>query len=140
MALSKPSTPQSTTPAKGIDHKLPGGIWVLGFVSLFMDISSELVHNLLPIPHPQRFAVRPSEFLIWSVAARYCWQASSQGRCGAHTAPRPHSLPEHHLHLWRQSGCWFTVRMRALQETGLTRDLGRPNRRPLPKGPTFGTS
>jgi len=28
---------------------LPKGIWVLGFVSMFMDISSELVHSLLPI-------------------------------------------------------------------------------------------
>ena len=28
---------------------MPGGIWVLGFVSMFMDISSELVHSLLPI-------------------------------------------------------------------------------------------
>jgi MFS family permease len=29
--------------------KLPAGIWSLGFVSLFMDISSELIHSLLPI-------------------------------------------------------------------------------------------
>jgi len=28
---------------------LPGGIWVLGFGSLFMDMSSELIHSLLPI-------------------------------------------------------------------------------------------
>lgn len=28
---------------------LPRGIWVLGFVSMLMDISSELVHSLLPI-------------------------------------------------------------------------------------------
>ena len=28
---------------------LPKGIWVLGFVSLFMDVSSELVHSLLPV-------------------------------------------------------------------------------------------
>ncbi|WP_020647757.1 MFS transporter [Solimonas variicoloris] len=28
---------------------LPGGIWALGFVSMFMDISSELVHSLLPL-------------------------------------------------------------------------------------------
>lgn len=32
----------------GIYRKLPGGIWVLGLVSMFMDISSELVHSLLP--------------------------------------------------------------------------------------------
>ena len=29
--------------------KIPGGIWVLGFVSLLMDISSEMVHSLLPL-------------------------------------------------------------------------------------------
>ena len=28
---------------------LPGSIWALGFVSLFMDISSELIHALLPV-------------------------------------------------------------------------------------------
>jgi MFS family permease len=28
---------------------LPGSIWALGFVSLFMDISSEMVHGLLPV-------------------------------------------------------------------------------------------
>jgi hypothetical protein len=28
---------------------LPAGIWVLGFGSLFMDISSELVYSLLPV-------------------------------------------------------------------------------------------
>lgn len=28
---------------------LPSGIWALGFVSMFMDISSELIHSLLPI-------------------------------------------------------------------------------------------
>lgn len=28
---------------------LPAGIWALGFVSLFMDMSSELVHALLPV-------------------------------------------------------------------------------------------
>jgi len=33
----------------GIYRKLPNGIWALGFVSMFMDISSELVHSLLPI-------------------------------------------------------------------------------------------
>ena len=29
--------------------RLPGGIWALGFVSLFMDISYEMVHGLLPV-------------------------------------------------------------------------------------------
>ncbi len=29
--------------------RVPGAIWALGFVSLFMDASSELVHSLLPV-------------------------------------------------------------------------------------------
>lgn len=29
--------------------KLPRGIWMLGFVSLFMDISSEMIHAILPL-------------------------------------------------------------------------------------------
>ena len=28
---------------------IPGSIWALGFVSLFMDTSSELIHSLLPV-------------------------------------------------------------------------------------------
>lgn len=30
-------------------RQLPTGIWILGFVSLLMDISSELIHSLLPV-------------------------------------------------------------------------------------------
>lgn len=30
-------------------HRLPSGIWILGFVSLLMDISSEMIHSLLPL-------------------------------------------------------------------------------------------
>jgi len=29
--------------------RVPRGVWVLGFVSLFMDISSEMIHSLLPV-------------------------------------------------------------------------------------------
>ena len=32
-----------------IPPRLPSGIWVLGFVSLLMDISSEMIHSLLPL-------------------------------------------------------------------------------------------
>lgn len=49
MTSSKPSASGVLSSTKCIDRKLPRGIWVLGFVSLFMDISSELVHSLLPI-------------------------------------------------------------------------------------------
>jgi MFS family permease len=37
---------QKKIPAKSI---IPAGIWVLGFVSLFMDLSSEMIHALLPL-------------------------------------------------------------------------------------------
>ncbi|MDP6654076.1 MAG: MFS transporter, partial [Gammaproteobacteria bacterium] len=30
-------------------RNIPQGVWALGFVSLFMDISSEMVHSLLPV-------------------------------------------------------------------------------------------
>lgn len=30
-------------------QKIPAGVWVLGFVSLLMDISSEMIHSLLPL-------------------------------------------------------------------------------------------
>ena len=28
---------------------IPRGVWMLGFVNLFMDVSSELIHSLLPV-------------------------------------------------------------------------------------------
>ena len=49
MTSSQPDNPALLSSTKTIDRKLPSGIWVLGFVSLFMDISSELVHSLLPV-------------------------------------------------------------------------------------------
>ncbi len=30
-------------------HAVPGGVWALGFVSLFMDVSSETIHAALPL-------------------------------------------------------------------------------------------
>ena len=30
-------------------QRIPAGIWVLGFVSMLMDISSEMIHSLLPV-------------------------------------------------------------------------------------------
>jgi MFS family permease len=37
---SGPAAPRTT---------LPAGVWALGFVSLFMDVSSEMIHALLPV-------------------------------------------------------------------------------------------
>ncbi|MFN7857809.1 MAG: MFS transporter, partial [Acidovorax sp.] len=36
-------------PANPASRRLPGSIWVLGFVSLLMDVSSEMIHSLLPV-------------------------------------------------------------------------------------------
>jgi len=47
---SLPSKTGSASSVKvGIMRALPRGVWALGFVSLFMDISSELIHSLLPV-------------------------------------------------------------------------------------------
>ncbi|MNO77095.1 multidrug resistance protein D [compost metagenome] len=40
---ARPASPAHRQP------QIPGTVWALGFVSLFMDISSELVHSLLPV-------------------------------------------------------------------------------------------
>jgi MFS family permease len=34
---------------KNPPYRIPPGVWVLGFVSLLMDISSEMIHSLLPL-------------------------------------------------------------------------------------------
>jgi len=44
--LTQDMTPNRTTPTL---RQIPAGVWVLGFVSMLMDISSEMVHSLLPM-------------------------------------------------------------------------------------------
>jgi len=48
---TEPNPPPSTVPitAKGGLRQVPTGVWVLGFVSMLMDISSEMIHSLLPL-------------------------------------------------------------------------------------------
>jgi MFS family permease len=41
-----PTGPLSAAPSS---TRLPAGVWALGFVSLLMDLSSELIHSLLPV-------------------------------------------------------------------------------------------
>ncbi len=41
--------PVDERPAATGLRAVPKSIWALGFVSLFMDISSELIHSLLPV-------------------------------------------------------------------------------------------
>jgi MFS family permease len=42
-----PST--MTTSSRSTLQQIPAGVWVLGFVSMLMDISSEMIHSLLPL-------------------------------------------------------------------------------------------
>ena len=46
--LPPPSLPAAATPQGGL-RQVPAGVWVLGFVSMLMDISSEMIHSLLPL-------------------------------------------------------------------------------------------
>ncbi|MBX5459926.1 MAG: MFS transporter [Steroidobacteraceae bacterium] len=46
---------------------LPAGVWALGFVSLFMDISSELIHALLPV------------FVVGTLGAGAAWLGLIEG-------------------------------------------------------------
>jgi MFS family permease len=43
---TKPTVPEARRAAL---RSMPRGIWALGFVSLFMDVSSEMIHALLPV-------------------------------------------------------------------------------------------
>ena len=43
------NSPHVPRPRPGAWRSLPAGIWALGFGSLFMDTSSELIHSLLPV-------------------------------------------------------------------------------------------
>jgi hypothetical protein len=47
MALPE-STPAPREPAHAGLRGVPKGVWALGFVSLLMDTSSEMIHSLLP--------------------------------------------------------------------------------------------
>ena len=49
MTPSPPDNPAASASEESIYRKLPISVWVLGFVSMLMDTSSELVHSLLPI-------------------------------------------------------------------------------------------
>lgn len=49
MSALPPNSPESSPSKSAIYRALPRSIWVLGLGSMFMDMSSELVHSLLPI-------------------------------------------------------------------------------------------
>jgi MFS family permease len=49
MKIPPSNDTQSSHTALGAFRVLPMDIWALGFVSMFMDISSELIHSLLPV-------------------------------------------------------------------------------------------
>jgi MFS family permease len=41
--------PETSAPRKAFWREIPTGVWALGFVSLLMDVSSEMIHALLPV-------------------------------------------------------------------------------------------
>ncbi len=47
--MTTPPPTSTTNPRKGTLRQIPSGIWALGFVSMLMDISSEMIHSLLPL-------------------------------------------------------------------------------------------
>jgi hypothetical protein len=56
------NSPQSAKTMTAALRALPTGIWAMGFGSLFMDMSSELIHSLLPV-----FMAHSK--LLWSVGS-----------------------------------------------------------------------
>jgi MFS family permease len=48
--MSSDPEPRSAARAIAADlRRVPAGVWVLGFVSMLMDVSSEMIHSLLPL-------------------------------------------------------------------------------------------
>ena len=47
MAIERVTVAQKDS--NSVLRQIPSGVWVLGFVSMLMDISSEMVHSLLPM-------------------------------------------------------------------------------------------
>jgi MFS family permease len=47
--MTSPPPPTTAAPPSTGWRAIPGSVWALGFVSMFMDISSEMIHALLPI-------------------------------------------------------------------------------------------
>ncbi|MCZ8236365.1 MAG: MFS transporter [Inhella sp.] len=45
----RPAPPDASEATVTLRGRVPAGVWVLGFVSLLMDVSSEMVHSLLPL-------------------------------------------------------------------------------------------
>lgn len=49
MTDSPAGRPATEADTRRVWRRLPAGIWALGFVSLLMDVSSEMIHALLPV-------------------------------------------------------------------------------------------
>jgi len=51
VSAAKSDTLLAPAVARSVEEvaRIPSGVWVLGFVSLLMDVSSELIHSLLPV-------------------------------------------------------------------------------------------
>jgi MFS family permease len=49
MSFNNPKSDSDKSSSPTPSKSLPTGIWILGFGSMFMDISSEIIHSLLPV-------------------------------------------------------------------------------------------
>jgi hypothetical protein len=69
--------------------RIPKGVWVLGGVSLLMDVSSEMIHSLLPL------------FMATTLGQRHYYR-SYRGTGGSHR-PDPESVFRRDQRLCRQA-------------------------------------
>jgi hypothetical protein len=77
------------TASEGWVKKIPRGVWVLGFVSLFMDVSSEMIHALLPV------------FLVVTLSAHPPTEARRGDRANIQAVLRPAQRPLAQPQGWR---------------------------------------
>ena len=60
---------------------IPGGVWALGFVSMLMDISSEMIHALLPVYLVT--VLGTSALAVGVIEERVAVAFDTAARCGA---------------------------------------------------------
>ena len=117
-----------------LPKNLPRGIWMLGFVSLFMDVSSEMIHAILPL------------FVVGTLGASAALLGLLEGHRRGHRpdleavlrrAQRPLGQPQGAgaAGLWPGGGGEAAVPAGDLGGVGLRRPLHRPGGQGHPRRP-----
>ena len=87
-------TTQSDSPPRTSLSAIPRGVWALGFVSLLMDTSSEMIHALLPVFLLSVFQGKHHHYLLpvtapWAVlgalGAARMWEAFGRASVRFHS-------------------------------------------------------